>query len=77
MRTILTIYYDDRMWSIALSYGFGLIKGSTFSTIPSGYSMNIITPYGFNIGPFIIIFLLHLAFSEQTTGTLLLMRLVF
>ena len=44
--------YDDRMWSIAPSYGFGLIKGSTFSTIPSGYSMNIITPYGFNIGPF-------------------------
>ena len=42
--------YDDGMWSIAPGYGFGLIKGSTFSTIPSGYSINIITPYGFNIG---------------------------
>ena len=43
--------YDDEMWSIAPGYGFGLIKGSTFSTIPSGYSINIITPYGFDIGP--------------------------
>ena len=43
--------YDGAMWSIAPSYGFGLIKGSTFSTIPTGYSINIITPYGFNIGP--------------------------
>ena len=43
--------YDDGMWSIAPGYGFGLIKGSTFSTIPSGYSINIITPYGFDIGP--------------------------
>jgi len=44
--------YDDGMWSIAPGYGFGLIKGSTFSTIPSGFSINIITPYGFDIGPF-------------------------
>ena len=44
--------YDDRMWSIAPGYGFGIIKGSTFSTIPSGYSINIITPYGFDMGPF-------------------------
>ena len=43
--------YDDGMWSIAPGYGFGLIKGSTFSTIPSGYSINIISPYGFDIGP--------------------------
>ena len=43
--------YDDGMWSLAPGYGFGLIKGSTFSTIPSGYSINIITPYGFDIGP--------------------------
>ena len=43
--------YDDKMWSIAPGYGFGLIKGSTFSTIPSGYSINIISPYGFDIGP--------------------------
>ena len=44
--------YEGRMWSLAPGYGFGLIKGSTFSTIPSGYSINIITPYGFNLGPF-------------------------
>ena len=43
--------YDDGMWSIAPGYGFGLIKGKTFSTIPSGYSINIISPYGFNVGP--------------------------
>ena len=43
--------YDDGMWSLAPGYGFGLIKGSTFSTIPSGYSINIITPYGFDVGP--------------------------
>ena len=52
MKTILKILeYDDKMWSIAPGYGFGLIKGSTFSTIPSGYSINIISPYGFDIGP--------------------------
>ena len=44
--------YDDRMWSLAPGYGFGLIKGSTFSTIPAGYTINIITPYGFDVGPF-------------------------
>tara|TARA_B100000900_G_scaffold411310_1_gene430743 strand:- start:86 stop:736 length:651 start_codon:yes stop_codon:yes gene_type:complete len=44
--------YEDGMWSIAPGYGYGIIKGSTFSTIPSGYSINIITPYGFDIGPF-------------------------
>ena len=44
--------YDDGMWSIAPGYGFGLLKGSKFSTIPSGYSINFITPYGFDIGPF-------------------------
>ena len=44
--------YEGGMWSLAPGYGFGLIKGSTFSTIPSGYSINIITPYGLNIGPF-------------------------
>ena len=43
--------YEGKMWSFAPSYGFGLIRGSTFSTIPSGYSINIITPYGFEIGP--------------------------
>ena len=43
--------YDGGMWSIAPSYGFGFIKGSTFTTIPSGYSINIITPYGLDIGP--------------------------
>ena len=43
--------YDDGMWSLAPGYGFGLIKGLTFSTIPSGYSINITTPYGFDIGP--------------------------
>ena len=43
--------YEGGMWSIAPGYGFGLIRGSTFSTIPSGYSINIISPYGFNIGP--------------------------
>ncbi len=43
--------YEGRMWSLAPGYGFGLIKGSTFSTIPSGYSINVITPYGFDIGP--------------------------
>lgn len=43
--------YDGGMWSIAPSYGFGLVKGATFSTIPSGYSISIITPYGFDIGP--------------------------
>ena len=43
--------YDGGMWSLAPGYGFGLIKGSTFSTIPSGYSINIITPYGFDVGP--------------------------
>ena len=43
--------YEGGMWSFAPGFGFGLIKGSTFSTIPSGYSINIITPYGFDIGP--------------------------
>ena len=43
--------YDGAMWSIAPSYGLGLLKGETFSTIPSGYSINVITPYGFEIGP--------------------------
>ena len=44
--------YEGRMWSLAPGYGFGLIRGSSFSTIPSGYSINFITPYGFDIGPF-------------------------
>ncbi len=44
--------YDDGMWSIAPGYGFGIVKGSSFSTIPSGYTINFITPYGFDIGPF-------------------------
>ena len=44
--------YDDGMWSLAPGYGFGFIKGSTFSTIPAGYTINIITPYGFDVGPF-------------------------
>ena len=43
--------YEDKMWSLAPGYGFGLIKGSTFSTIPAGYTINIITPYGFDVGP--------------------------
>ena len=43
--------YEEGMWSIAPSYGFGFIKGETFSTIPKGYALNIITPYGFDIGP--------------------------
>jgi len=43
--------YEDRMWSLAPGYSFGLIKGSTFSTIPAGYTINIITPYGFDVGP--------------------------
>ena len=43
--------YDEGMWRLAPGYGFGLIKGETFSTIPSGYSINLITPYGFSIGP--------------------------
>ena len=44
--------YDEGLWRLAPGYGFGLIKGETFSTIPSGYSINLISPYGFNIGPF-------------------------
>jgi len=44
--------YDNGMWSLAPGYGFGFIKGSTFSTIPAGYTINIITPYGFDVGPF-------------------------
>ena len=56
-RVIDSDYFDDLeyeggMWSIAPSYGFGLIKGLKFSSIPSGYSINFITPYGFDIGPF-------------------------
>ena len=43
--------YDGRMWSLAPGYGFGLIKGATFTTIPSGYTINIISPYGFDVGP--------------------------
>ena len=43
--------YDEGMWRLAPGYGFGLMKGETFSTVPSGYSINLITPYGFNIGP--------------------------
>ena len=43
--------YDGAMWSVAPSYGFGFVKGSKFSTIPMGYSINFITPYGFDIGP--------------------------
>tara|TARA_B100001248_G_scaffold193566_1_gene148535 strand:- start:681 stop:1343 length:663 start_codon:yes stop_codon:yes gene_type:complete len=43
--------YDEGMWRLAPGYGFGVIKGSKFSTIPSGYSINVITPYGFDIGP--------------------------
>ena len=55
-RVIDSDYFDDleyegRMWSLAPGYGFGLIRGSTFSTIPSGFSINIITPYGFDVGP--------------------------
>ena len=55
-RVIDESYFDDLeyeggMWSLAPGYGFGLIKGSTFSTIPSGYTINIITPYGFDVGP--------------------------
>ena len=43
--------YDGAMWSVAPSYGFGFVKGSKFSTLPMGYSINFITPYGFDIGP--------------------------
>ena len=55
-RVIDESYFDDLeyeggMWSFAPGYGFGLIRGSTFSTIPSGYTINIITPYGFDVGP--------------------------
>ena len=39
--------YDEGMWRLAPGYGFGVIKGAKFSTIPSGYSINVITPYGF------------------------------
>ena len=46
--------YDEGMWRLAPGYGFGVIKGSKFSTIPSGYSINVITPYGFNIGSFLL-----------------------
>ena len=48
------------MWRLAPGYGFGLIKGTKFSTIPSGYSINVISPYGFNIGPFITIYLIRI-----------------
>ncbi len=44
--------YDEGMWKLAPGYGFGLIKGTKFSTIPLGYSINVITPYGFDMGPF-------------------------
>ena len=55
-RVIDESYFDDLeyeggMWSLAPGYSFGLIKGSTFSTIPAGYTINIITPYGFDVGP--------------------------
>ena len=43
--------YDEGMWRLAPGYGFGLIRGETFSLIPHGYSINVISPYGFNIGP--------------------------
>ena len=53
--------YDEGMWTLAPSYGLGIVKGSAFSSIPSGYSLNIITPfYGFGIGPCTITYLLHL-----------------
>ena len=44
--------YDEGMWKLAPGYGFGVIKGTKFSTIPAGYTINVITPYGFDIGPF-------------------------
>ena len=44
--------YDKGMWKLAPGYGFGVIKGEKFSSIPSGYAINVITPYGINIGPF-------------------------
>ena len=44
--------YNEGMWKLAPGYGFGVIKGTKFSSIPSGYAINVITPYGFNIGPF-------------------------
>ncbi len=55
-RVIDESYFDDLeyeggMWSLAPGYGFGLIKGATFTTIPAGYTINIITPYGFDVGP--------------------------
>ena len=59
------------MWRLAPGYGFGVIKGSKFSTIPSGYSINVITPYGFEIGPLCTItYLLHLENIKQNTESI-------
>ena len=38
--------------SLAPGYGFWCNKRINVFTIPSGYSINVITPYGFEIGPF-------------------------
>ena len=39
--------FEEKLWTIAPAYGLGLVKGSVFSTLPTGYSMNITTPFGF------------------------------
>ena len=54
--------YDERMWRLAPGYGFGPIRGTSFSTIPFGYSINLITPYGFNLGP--LYYNISLAFGQ-------------
>ena len=35
--------YDEGMWTLAPSYGIGIIKGISLSTVPKGYALNITT----------------------------------
>ena len=60
------LQYDEGMWTLAPSYGIGIIKGSSLSSIPKGYALNIITPYGFNIGP--LYYNISLAFGKFESG---------
>ena len=43
---------EDLGWSVGAALSAGLIKGATFTGVPTGGTVVITTPYNFKVGPF-------------------------
>jgi hypothetical protein len=39
-------------WSVGAAFSAGLVKGATFTSVPTGGTVVITTPYSFKVGPF-------------------------